>query len=197
MGIVRAPSGLDAAALAETVLSSGLLTLEVTLNTPGAAQYIRELSRRAGSGLSIGAGTVMDLDDMHQALDAGAGFIVSPIVVEPVVDYCVNHAIPVFPGAYAPQDIFRAHSLGATMVKLFPAKTLGPVFIREMQGPFPDIPLLAVGGVTPENAGEFFQAGAAAVAVGGSVFRPEWLSGGDYARVSSSLKTLVSACRKK
>ncbi len=196
MGIVRAPGSINTAALAEAVLGAGLSTIEITMNTPDAPTLIKKLKQDAGPALAVGAGTVLDLPQMHQALDAGAGFIVMPIIVDAVMEYCVSHDIPVFPGAFAPQDIYRAHHMGATMVKLFPAKSLGPVYISELKGPFPDIPLIAVGGVTPANIGEFFQAGAAAVAVGGSVFRREWLERGDYASIGTALGALIGAYRE-
>ncbi len=193
LGIVRGIHKDKINRLAETVISAGLNHIEITMNTDGAAPMIKELIRAGEGLLSVGAGTVLSLEDMHAALDAGAGFIVSPVIVEEVMAYCVKNSIPVFPGAMTPQDIYRAWQLGATMVKLFPAKSLGPVYIREIKGPLDKVPLLACGGVSPANIGEFFDAGCEAIAFGGSIFKREWMERGDWDSVGRALQELIGA----
>ena len=154
---------------------------------------IRDLIRISNGKLCVGAGTVLKLDELHAALDAGAKFIVSPVIVPEVVRECAEKGIPVFPGAFAPQQIYEAWQFGATMVKLFPAKTVGPAYIREIKGPFSDIPILACGGVNPENIRDFFNAGAKAVAFGGSIFRRDWLEAGDFESVGNAFWYLLTA----
>jgi len=143
--------------------------------------------------LMIGAGTVLTMDDLHSALRAGATFIVSPVLVRDVVDYCVKNSIPVFAGALTPQEIYNAWDVGATMVKVFPAKFFGPAYFKEIKGPLQNIQLLACGGVNTENIKSFFSAGASAVAFGASIFRNEWLAEGEFSRVQDSIKALIQA----
>jgi 2-dehydro-3-deoxyphosphogluconate aldolase/(4S)-4-hydroxy-2-oxoglutarate aldolase len=143
----------------------------------------------------VGAGTVLDTDDLQRALDAGATFIVMPTLVREVVERCRASGIPVFPGALTPQEIFDAWRAGATMVKVFPAGTFGPGYLKEIKGPFRDIEFLACGGVNAENMGDYFAAGASAVAFGASVFRTEWLTERDYQRIGNEVGKLVAACR--
>jgi len=114
---------------------------------------------------------VLTLQDLESALGSGAGFIVLPVLVRAVVEYCVKNKIPVFPGALTPQEIYQAYASGATMVKVFPAKFFGPEYFREIKGPFNKIELLACGGVTPENLKNYFASGANAVTFGASVLR--------------------------
>lgn len=193
MGIVRgvAPEALPP--LIEAVSSAGLQTLEITMNTPGAPELIRQAVKLAGNRLTIGAGTVLSAMDLRAALDAGATFVVLPTLVEDVVGYCKQHDVPIFPGALTPQEILNAWRAGASMVKVFPSKFFGPDYFKEIKGPFQDIELLACGGVTPENLSAYRTAGASAFAIGGSVFKPEWMEKGEFGKIQEALQKYVSS----
>jgi 2-dehydro-3-deoxyphosphogluconate aldolase/(4S)-4-hydroxy-2-oxoglutarate aldolase len=138
---------------------------------------------------------VLSLDDLRAAGDAGASFIVLPTLVADVVGECVRRSVPVFPGGLTPQEIHHAWWAGATMVKVFPAGAFGPSYIREIKGPFADIELLACGGVNADNLGDYFAAGASAVAFGASVFRGEWFSAREYAQIGAEIEKLIGALR--
>lgn len=191
MGIVRGLGLEQVEPLVEAVVSSGLETLEITMNTPGAAGLIRKAKKIAQKRLTLGAGTVLDLDNLKQALDSGATFMVMPVLIKEVLGYCVKNKIPAFPGALTPQEIYTAYREGATMVKVFPAKFFGPQYFREIKGPFNDIELLACAGVTPQNMREYFSSGASAVAFGASVFKKEWLQKKDYPSISRAIKAYL------
>ncbi len=195
LGIIRGVQPDAVEPLVETIISCGLQTIEITMNTPGAAESIQRAVAVANGRLTIGAGTVLTRDDLKSALAAGATFIVMPTLVPEVTKYCVKKDIPVFPGALTPQEIYNAWRAGATMVKVFPAKFFGPEYLKEIKGPFHDIELLAVGGVTPGNIRSFFSCGASAVACGGSVFQPEWLASRDFARIGEGIKALIAGYR--
>lgn len=191
MGILRGVELRQIEPLIETVISSGLETLEITMNSKNAAQLIRITRKISQNRLMLGAGTVLSIDSLKQALDSGATFIVMPVFIEDVLRYCIEHKIPVFPGALTPQEIYRAWEQGATMVKVFPAKFFGPEYFREIKGPFSDIELLAVAGVTPKNMREYFSCGASAIAFGASVFKKEWLENKDYPSISRAIKAYL------
>jgi len=193
MGILRGVQAESIEPVIETAISSGLQTVEITMNTPGAPDLIRRAIKSAQGRLMIGAGTVVTAEHMKLALDAGAGFIVSPMLVYDVVEYCRDNEIPVFPGAFTPQEIYNAWVAGATMVKIFPAQFMGPGYIKEIKGPFDSIDMLACGGITPENIRSYFDCGASAVAFGGSVFQEEWLKARDFDSIGRSIKALISA----
>ena len=196
LGILRG-GDLDAVEpLVECVVGAGLEAFEITLNTPDALAMIERLRAVASDRLAVGAGTVLRRHEVGAALDAGAEFIVSPTLVPEVVDECRRREVPAFPGAFTPREIHEAWQAGAAMVKLFPAKVVGPGYVREIRGPFADVELLACGGVSADNLAEFFAAGAAAVAFGGSVFRPEWLAAGAYDRIGAEVARLVAAYRR-
>jgi 2-dehydro-3-deoxyphosphogluconate aldolase/(4S)-4-hydroxy-2-oxoglutarate aldolase len=119
--------------------------------------------------------------------------VVSPTLVRPVVAACVARGIPVFPGALTPQEIQTAWQAGASMVKVFPAKAFGPGYFREIKGPFDRIPLLACGGISPENLGDYARCGADAFAFGSSVFDLERIAAKDFGWVEAAVRALVRA----
>lgn len=197
LGILRGVEPQAIAPLVETVVSAGLKTIEITMNTKGAASLIGDAVKHSKGRVAIGAGTVLNVDSLNSALDAGATFIVMPVLVEDVARRCVEKRIPVFPGALTPQEAYGAWSAGASMVKVFPSNFFGPAYFRELKGPFGDIELLACGGVTPENMREYFACGASAIAFGASVFRKEWLAKKDFDSIGGSVKRFVDGFKRK
>ncbi|NQT46018.1 MAG: bifunctional 4-hydroxy-2-oxoglutarate aldolase/2-dehydro-3-deoxy-phosphogluconate aldolase [Candidatus Omnitrophica bacterium] len=192
VGILRGVEADTITPLVEEVVSSGLKTVEITMNTPDAASLIKAMVKAAGGRLMIGAGTVLTMDDLKAAIDAGATFIVLPTLIDDIVKSCAKNKIPVFPGALTPQEIYNAWRAGATMVKVFPAKVFGPPYIKEIKGPFDKIELLACGGITPDNIASFFSSGASAVAFGGSVFKKEWLKKKEFSKIGESIRALIT-----
>jgi len=192
LGILRGAASDLIEPLVETVIEAGLETLEITMNTAGAAELIRRTKRIASGRLSLGAGTVLSIKDLKLALKNGATFIVTPVLIKEVVEFCVKNKIPVFPGALTPEEIYRAWDTGATMVKVFPAKFFGPEYFSEIKGPFNNIQLLACSGVTAENMQDYFAAGASAVSFGESVFRKDWLAVKDYKSIGQAVKRFMN-----
>lgn len=197
LGILRGAPLATLEPLIETVIDAGLETLEITMNTPDAALQIKKAKAAAKSRLTLGAGTVLNMEALKAALDAGATFIVTPVIVKEVIEYCVKHKIPVFPGALTPNEIYAAWQLGATMVKVFPAKLFGPQYFKEVKAPLNNIKLMAVGGVTPENLQQYLANGADAVAFGTSVFKTEWLQSNNFAKIQQNIINLIKTCHKK
>ena len=191
MGIVRGLDLEQAEPLVEAVIASGLKHLEITMNTKDAAKIISRAGEIAQKRLTLGAGTVLDMRSLKSALDSGATFIVMPVFIKNVLQYCVKNKIPVFPGALTPQEIYHAWEAGATMVKVFPAKFFGPEYFKEIKGPFNNIELLACAGVTAQNMREYFANGASAVTFGASVFKKEWLQNKDYQSIIRAIKAYL------
>jgi 2-dehydro-3-deoxyphosphogluconate aldolase/(4S)-4-hydroxy-2-oxoglutarate aldolase len=160
-------------AIAEALVAGGVRAFELTLNEPEAdALRAIESAARLGPdlGLEIGAGTVLSIEAAGRAIDAGATFLVMPHLDENLVAWAAGRGIPAFPGCATPTEILAAWRAGAAAVKLFPASSVGPGFVRELRGPFPDIPLIPTGGVTLETAPAFIAAGAVAIGMGGWLF---------------------------
>lgn len=191
LGIMRGITLGQVRPLVEAVIASGLKTIEITMNTNAAAKLIRKAKNIAKNRLVLGAGTVLDLESLKSALNNGATFIVTPVLIKEVMDYCVKNKIPVFPGALTPSEIYQAWEEGAAMVKVFPAKFFGPEYFREIKAPFNNIELLACSGITPENMREYFNCGASAIAFGASVFRKDWLENKKFNRITTAIKTYL------
>ena len=196
VGILRGIKADQIEPLCHELISAGLKTAEITMNTQGAAELIRKAVKVSSGRLTIGAGTVLDKATLKEAQDCGATFIVTPVLINEVTGYCVQNKIPVFPGALTPAEIYAAWSAGATMVKVFPVQVFGPSYIKEVKAPLDKVELLACGGVTPENLKEYFAAGASAVSFGSSVFRKEWLEAKDYKSIGDLVRRYVASFKE-
>ena len=170
---------------------AGLTTLEVTMNTEGASEIIKNLSATYPD-LNIGAGTVCEMEDLHAALAAGASFIVTPVLIEEIIIFCVENKIPVFPGAFTPTEVYKAWKLGSTAVKVFPASQLGPRYLKELKAPLNKIKLLPTGGVSIDNLEEFFKSGAMGAGMGSTLFDKEMISKKDFEGLHLHFKKIVS-----
>ena len=171
-------------------LQAGFHTLEVTWNSPGVQDTIRHLIHEFGEDLQIGAGTILSHDDMERALNAGARFIVTPIVDAGVITASVDHRIPIFPGAYTPTEIHHAWRLGATAVKLFPAEIGGLAYVKSVLAPLSSVPVLPTGGVSPENVLDFLAAGVFGVGMGSQLFPKAYLQTKNWTALTSYLGQL-------
>lgn len=185
IGIVRSGSPVDLVEACRALHSGGVKCVEITLNSPGALHAIERVRSDLPAGCVIGAGTVLDADTAQQALSAGAQFIVTPIVDARTIELVHSRSAPILPGAYTPTEIYTAWKAGATMVKLFPATNLGPSFVREVLAPLPEIKLCPTGGVTLQNARDWFDAGAAALGVGSALMPRDLLTGGHFGGITA------------
>jgi len=170
VGIMRNIPDEHIETIAGVYCRSGLTCLEITMNSPNAERNIALLADLFGGVLNIGAGTVCSMTDLEKALAANAQFIVTPIINEEVIKTCVAEKVPIFPGAYTPSEIYKAWSLGASMVKLFPAGDLKPGYIKEVLAPLSFVKLLPTGGITLDNFINYFQQGANGVGIGSQLF---------------------------
>jgi len=167
IGILRGFNASQTEQIIEAAIRGGLRNIEITMNTPDAAGQIR---RAARGNLNIGAGTVLTRATLDEALEAGAKFIVTPTVQTDIIAECVRQKIPVFPGAFSPTEVLRAWDLGAAMVKIFPAETLGPAYVRALKAPLPHVRLLPTGGVDLQTLPAFLKAGASGFGIGSPLF---------------------------
>jgi 2-dehydro-3-deoxyphosphogluconate aldolase/(4S)-4-hydroxy-2-oxoglutarate aldolase len=181
----------------EALVQAGLTVAEITMTVPNAIDAIAEVAKRFPREVLVGAGTVTDAETARRAVDAGAEFIVTPCVVQEVIDVAQRADVAVLPGALTPGEILEAFRLGGDMVKVFPVQSVGgAAYLRAMRGPFPDIPLVPTGGVTLENMGEMFEAGAAAVGVGTELVPKAAVAGRDYGAIEALAKKFLAAARQ-
>ena len=181
----------DVAGIAEALAVGGVRAFELTLNEPQ-ADALRTLEEAArvgpGLGIEIGAGTVLTNEAARRAIDAGARFLVMPHLDAELVAWSALVGVPAIPGCATPTEVLAAWRAEAAAIKVFPASSLGPGFVRELRGPFPDIPVIPTGGVTLESVGAWIAAGAIAVGMGG------WLVGdGEPAGIRDRAAKVVAA----
>jgi len=196
MGILRGIEESMIEPLVETIINSGLKTIEITMNTSRAPGLIKKMTDLSKGKLEIGAGTVLSVNDLKNAINSGATFIVMPAIVEDVMEFCIQNKIPVFPGALTPNEIFKAWNMGATMVKVFPSKVFGAGYFKEVKAPLNDIKLMACGGVSADNVAEFFNSGADAVSFGASIFKTEWMKNKNFSKIQQKIEELIRNYKK-
>ncbi len=180
IGIVRNLSFEDVIQILPVYLEAGLTTIEITMNTPGAEEMIIYALELYPDKLNVGAGTVCTKKDLNKAIEAGSQFIVTPIVRRKIICSCVKKEIPVFPGAFTPTEIYKAWLWGASMVKVFPASTLGPNYIKDVKAPLNDVKLVPTGGISLENIVSFKKAGADAFGVGSPLMNKDLIRNKDW-----------------
>ena len=168
--VVRVSSPAEARMAAEAVCEGGISIVEITMTVPAAVEVIRELTKNAGAEILVGAGTVLNAEIARQCVDAGAEFLVSPGFHRGMVEFAAREGKLVMAGALTPTEVITAWEAGADFVKVFPCGNVGGAkYIKALRGPLPQIPLVPTGGVNLETAGDFIEAGAAALGVGGEL----------------------------
>ncbi|ASF08608.1 putative 4-hydroxy-2-oxoglutarate/2-dehydro-3-deoxy- phosphogluconate aldolase [Nocardia brasiliensis NBRC 14402] len=189
LSVVRAPEIPDPVALAEALASSGIRALELTFTTPGVLGYLA--AARSAAHAVLGVGTVLTGEQAKAAIDSGAQFLVTPGLRTEVAEVAAQHDIPVVMGAFTPSEVLTALDLGAAAVKIFPARALGPGYLKDLRGPFPDVALIPSGGVNAGNAAEFLAAGAVAVTAGTDVVAPSDVAAGRWTEIADRAASFV------
>jgi 2-dehydro-3-deoxyphosphogluconate aldolase/(4S)-4-hydroxy-2-oxoglutarate aldolase len=188
IAIIRARGLIDVIPVVRALLDGGIHILEVSFNTPGAVDLIRKISEEFGDDVCCGAGTVVDGYTAMRAMEAGSRFIISPIADEGMMKACITNGIPVIPGAFTAAEIYKAFACGAPMVKVFPAEPSGPEYIKAIKAVFPQIPMVAVGGVDAGNAKLYLSKGASAVAVGTSIVNDTLIKTAAYEQIRKNAR---------
>lgn len=179
--------------IAEALREGGVQVLEVTLNTPGAIEMIGQLEKEYGAEMLIGAGTVLDPETARAVILAGAKFVLGPTLNLDVSKLCKRYNTVYVPGVLTPTEIISAWEAGAQVVKIFPAGSLGPRYIKELRGPLPQVEMMPVGGVTVDNAAEFIKAGATALGIGGELVDRAAVETGHFELLTEKARRFIEA----
>ncbi|EDX74995.1 2-dehydro-3-deoxyphosphogluconate aldolase/4-hydroxy-2-oxoglutarate aldolase subfamily [Coleofasciculus chthonoplastes PCC 7420] len=192
IAVIRASDQSVGRQMAQAVAAGGIKLIEITWNTDAAADLIRHL-RQALPDCTIGTGTLLNLEQVKQAIEAGAEFLFTPHTNITLINTAVNAGVPIIPGALSPSEIVTAWDAGASCVKVFPIQAVGGVsYIKALQGPLGHIPLIPTGGVTFANAKDFITAGAIAVGLAGDLFPTSLIASGDWHGITQRAKKLRS-----
>jgi len=192
VAIVRVKKPGPLVEVAQALKKGGVTALEFTLNTPGALEAITA-TREALPDAIVGAGTVLTAEQCRDACEAGAQIIVSPGTVKEVIEVAHEYDRVAIPGAFTPTEIMTALDWGGDIIKLFPAKSGGVEYVKEILAPLDHVKLLPTGGVTPENVGKFFKAGVCGVGVGGGLVTDLMVEDRDFDEITYRARRLKGA----
>ena len=195
IAVIRARRTEQIIPLAEALVDEGIIAIEVTMTTPNAFEAIRAATAHFGPRALIGVGTVLNTDTCAGAIEAGAEFVVSPILRPEIAKAAHNAGRPVMLGAYTPTEAQLAHEAGSDFVKIFPADTLGLAYIKALRAPLPHLRIVPTGGVDLQTIGAFLQAGCAAVGLGSSLVSASILEKDDWGALRAQARKFVEAAR--
>jgi 2-dehydro-3-deoxyphosphogluconate aldolase/(4S)-4-hydroxy-2-oxoglutarate aldolase len=191
VGIIRLQDPSAVRGIVDALAKGGVKALEVTMTVPGAIDLIAEIAPTLPGDFLFGAGTVLDADTAHRAARAGAQFIVSPVLRPDVIKAAHDDGIPALPGCFTPTEILTAWELGADVVKVFPATSVGPGYLKDIRGPLPQVKLMPTGGVSIDNVGEWLKAGAVAVGVGSALLDARAIAARQFDVLEANARRIV------
>lgn len=197
VAVMRAPHASAYAPVVEALIAGGVLSIELTLSTPGVFEELPLLQKRFGDIAEFGVGTITTVGEAVRAIDAGATYLVTPATDPAIIAAAVQRRIPIYPGGLTPTELLTGWSAGATAVKVFPASVVGPGYVPMLRGPFPDIQVVPSGGVDIDKAAAWIEAGALAVSLGGPLLGDAF-AGGDLGQLTeraSRLRNVVEEAR--
>jgi 2-dehydro-3-deoxyphosphogluconate aldolase / (4S)-4-hydroxy-2-oxoglutarate aldolase len=196
VAVVRLDSGDQLIKVAEALKAGGVTAIEFTVPTPGALDMIKQASAYFGDEVIMGAGTVLDPETARAAILSGAQFIVTPALNLKTIQLCRRYGKPIIPGALTPTEILTAWEAGADMVKVFPADSMGPAYLKAVLAPLPQVRLAPTGGISADNAAEYLKAGATALGVGGKLVDKQAVARGNFAALTAEAQRLMQAVRQ-
>jgi 2-dehydro-3-deoxyphosphogluconate aldolase / (4S)-4-hydroxy-2-oxoglutarate aldolase len=191
IAVLRASHVSTLPRVCDVLVEEGIISLELTLTTPGLLNALPEFVYRYAETADVGVGTVLAVSDAHRAMDSGAQYLVTPTMNLAVVRLAVERQVPVFPGGLSPTELAAGWDAGATAVKIFPAQTVGAGYLKHLRGPFPDLEAIPSGGVDLDATREWLDAGAVAVSIGGPLLG-DALKGGDLAALRDRCRAVRS-----
>ena len=188
VAIVRVPRPEWTVPLATALVAGGIRAVELTMSIPNALEAVRTIDRELGEEILLGVGTVTDDDTCRAAIDAGAKYIVSPVTKPSLVATAHELDRPVMLGAYTPTEAQAAHEAGSDFVKIFPADTLGPGYIKSLLAPLPHLKIVPTGGVNLDTMEAFLVAGSAALGTGSALLKKELVAGENWGELERLAK---------
>ena len=195
VAIIRLQDPTAVRGIVDALAEGGVRALEVTMTVPRAIELIGELAPTMPKGFLLGAGTVVDAETTRRAVGAGAQFIVSPVFRPEVIAAAHEQGVPVMPGCFTSTEILNAWDAGADVVKVFPATSVGPGYLKDIRGPLPHVKLMPTGGVSIDNVGEWLKAGAAAVGVGSALLDATAIAARNYAPIADNARRMIANVR--
>lgn len=175
----------------DSIYKGGISAIEITMTTPNAIKVIEELSKSMSKDILIGVGSVTSIPVAVEAINAGAKYVVSPILKTEIISKVHEYDLPAMPGCFSPTEIQTAHEAGADIIKVFPADILGMSFFKSVKAPLPHLNLMPTGGVSLTNAGEWIKAGACAVGIGSALLDKKAIAEENYSQLTENANKII------
>jgi len=194
--IIRADNSEQLIHASRALIEGGVSSIEVTMTTPNALVVIADMCRVFGDQVLAGVGSVLDVKTAAAAIEAGAEYVITPVLKPEVIAFCNQKQKPIFSGSYTPTEAQTSYELGADFIKIFPADGLGPKYISAIRGPLPHLKIVPTGGVDVNTVGDFIKAGCVGVAAGSSLVSKEILKNQDWDKLKTLAAAFVAAVAK-
>lgn len=191
LAVIRGPSPDVTVNMVKALVAGGVMGIEITYSTPNAEEVVRTLAKEFGEDILLGMGTLTKPEQALSAKEAGAHYLVSPVCETQLVKAMVSSGLLTMVGALTPTEVFHAYSLGADVIKIFPGSLGGPAYIKALKGPFPYIPMMPTGGVSPNNIADWFATGVVAVGAGSELAPTQLAKDGKFEEITKRAKEFV------
>jgi 2-dehydro-3-deoxyphosphogluconate aldolase/(4S)-4-hydroxy-2-oxoglutarate aldolase len=194
--VLRTPTSETCPKAMQAAIDGGFKIVEFTLTTPDALQHLADCRQKYDGEVMVGCGTIMNIKDAEDAMDAGSQFIITPVMLPDVIEWCKDHNIVCVPGCQTPTELTMAYRHGAPLQKLFPGVTGGPMWVKAVSSALPFLSINPTSGVDLDNAGEYLSMGAASVGLVAPLFDPAAIASGDYDKIAQNAEKVMANVAK-
>jgi len=193
--VIRMADTEKLAKVIHAVQEGGVKAIEITMTTPDAVNVIHTISKKKPKDTLLGAGSVLDPETAALVIHSGADFVVSPITNPEMIKLCNRYGKLVAPGAFTPTEIISAWEMGADIVKIFPATSVGPKYFKDIKGPLPQVKLMPTGGVNLDNARDFIKNGACCVGIGTTLLDKKAIAENNWDVLTQKAESLIKSVK--
>jgi len=193
LAVLRGPSEEKTLRAVDALVKGGVKGIEITYSTPNAQTVVSKLVKKYSDEILVGMGTLTTPEHLQMALDNGAKFVVSPMFDPALTEDFVRSGLLSMVGCFTPSEVFHAYTLGADVIKIFPGRLAGPTYIKDLKGPFPNIPMMPTGGVNKDNLADWFKVGAVAVGAGSNLCPKDMVLNEQYDQITEVARDFVAA----
>ena len=194
--VLRTPTSEACPKAMQAAIDGGFKIVEFTLTTPDCLQHLSDFRSKYDGDVMVGCGTILNTEDAENAIDAGSEFIITPVMLPDVIEWCRDRNIVCVPGCQTPTELVNAYRHGAPLQKLFPGVTGGPMWVKAVSSALPFLSINPTSGVDLDNAGDFLKNGAASVGLVAPLFDQAAISNGDFDQIAKNAERVMANVRE-
>ena len=194
--VLRTPTSEACPKAMQAAIDGGFKIVEFTLTTPDCLEHLSNFRSKYDGDVMVGCGTIMNTDDAQDAMDAGSEFIITPVMLPDVIEWCAERNIVCVPGCQTPTELVNAYRHGAPLQKLFPGVAGGPMWVKAVSSALPMLSINPTSGVDLDNAGDYLKMGAASVGLVAPLFEPDAIANGDWDKIAQNAEKVMANVRE-